>query len=322
MPDFQSPPEDVNRDLGFGSRVAQQSRARFLNRDGSFNVMRRGLSLFRTRNFYHALLTMPWWKFFGTIILGYILTNFSFAWIYFACGPSALTGSSTVSPLGRFGNDFFFSVQTISTIGYGQVLPATAIVNIIVTIEVLIGLLGFALATGLLFARFSRPTAKIIYSRTAIIAPYRGITAFEFRIANERSNELIEVNVKVTLSRDEIDSDGRPLRRFYPLALERDSVVFFPLHWVIVHPISKASPLYGITQEELDASKAEFLILLTAVDETFEQTVHSRSSYRYDEVIWNAKFSDLFQPSDDDKISIDLRRIHEIERVNAANKSK
>jgi inward rectifier potassium channel len=177
----------------------------------------------------------------------------------------------------------------------------------------LVGLLGFALATGLLFARFSRPTAKIIFSERAVVAPYRGITAFEFRIANARRNQLIEVEAKVLFARFE-DSDGNSIRRFYTLALERNKVVFFPLSWTIVHPIDEASPLFGLTAADLTATNAEFLVLLTGIDETFSQTVHARSSYQADEVIWNAKFSSIFKKGGKgNTLSIDVRRLHLIE---------
>jgi inward rectifier potassium channel len=306
------PQDDINRDLGLGSRVAQQSRVRFLNRDGSFNVRRRGLSFLRSQNVYHALLTISWTKFFLVVIAGYFFINALFAIGYMLCGPGALEELRGDPGVGDFLQSFFFSVQTLATIGYGRMSPHGLAANLLVTFEALFGLLGFALATGLLFARFSRPSAQIVYSEKAIIAPYRGATAFEFRLANERSSELIEVNVTVTLSRNETDADGKPLRRFYALELERRSVIFMPLHWVVVHPIDERSPLVGATEESLRASDAEFLILLTATDETFSQTVHSRSSYKPDEVIWGATFADMFHSANARHVSIDLRRIHDV----------
>ena len=207
--------------------------------------------------------------------------------------------------------DFFFSVQTLATIGYGGLSPTGLAANILVTFQALIGGLGFALATGLLFAWFSRPSAKIIFSERAIIAPYRDMTAFEFRIVNANSNELVEVNATVSLSRVEVHR-GKRVRRFYGLTLERDQVRFFPLHWVIVHPIDKSSPLHGVTQEELEKSDAEFLVLLTATDDTSPQSVHARSSYKYDELVWGAKFSDIFT-TDKEGIGIDVRKLHDIE---------
>jgi inward rectifier potassium channel len=305
--------QDPNKDLGFGSRVAQQSRVRFLNRDGTFNVVRRGLSFFRSQNTYHWLLTISWVKFFLIVIAGYFVANILFAFGYILCGPGALRGVEGATLADRLSEAFFFSVQTLATIGYGRVSPNGLAANLLVTIEALAGLLSFALATGLLFARFSRPSAKILFSNEAIIAPYQDTTAFEFRIANERSNQLIEVEATVTLSRLETDR-GERIRKFYNLSLERKRVVFLPLHWVIVHRIDETSPLYGITPEDFESSDAEFLILLTAIDETFAQTVHARSSYKHHEVVWGAKFRDMFLPSDDGMISIDMRRLHEIER--------
>ncbi len=183
------------------------------------------------------------------------------------------------------------------------------------TAESLAGLLGFALATGLLFARFSRPYAKILFSERAVIAPYHGITAFEFRIANQRSSELIDVHATVVLTRMET-IHGRRVRRYHNLKLERDQVMFFPLHWVVVHPITEDSPLAEVSAESLAASDAEFLVLLSATDETFSQVVHARSSYKPHEIVWGARFADMFQRPSNGTLSADLMRLHDIERTN------
>jgi inward rectifier potassium channel len=301
-----------SQDLGFGSRVSQQSRQRFLNRDGSFNVARRGLGFFRSHNAYHWLLTISWVKFFLIIAAGYFVANIVFALGYMACGADALHGIEGYTYERAFFEEFFFSVQTLATIGYGRLSPNNMASNLLVTIEALVGLLGFALATGLLFARFSRPSAKIMFSNNAVVAPFRGATALMFRIANVRSSQLIEVRATVTLSRLET-VEGAKKRMFHTLSLERPSVVFFPLHWVIVHPIGEESPLHGVSREEFEASDAEILILLTGIDETFSQTVHARSSYKHHEVAWGSKFADLFLPSDDGRLSIDLRKMHDLE---------
>jgi inward rectifier potassium channel len=304
--------DDTNKDLGLGSRVTQQSRQRFLNRDGSFNVARKGLGFFRSHNAYHWLLTISWVKFFLIVIAAYFITNIAFAFGYMLCGEDALHGLEGYSVERAFLEEFFFSVQTLATIGYGRLSPNNMAANVLVTIEALVGLLGFALATGLLFSRFSRPSAKIIFSKNAVIAPFREKTALMFRIANERSSQIIEVHAKVTLSRLET-KNGETVRKFYPLPLERENVVFFPLQWVIVHPINESSPFHGVTKERFDESDAEILILLTGVDETFSQTVHARSSYKHHEVVWDAKFADMFIPSDGGMIGIDLKKINEIE---------
>jgi inward rectifier potassium channel len=209
--------------------------------------------------------------------------------------------------------DFFFSVQTLATIGYGGLSPKGLAANVLVTIQALVGGLGFALATGLVFARFSRPSAKILFSERAIIAPYRNMSAFEFRIVNANSNELVDVTATISLSRIE-DQHGRRLRRFYTLPLERDQVRFFPLHWVIVHPIDEHSPLSGVTHEDLRTSDAEFLVLLSATDDTSSQIVHARTSYKFDELVWGAKFGDMFT-TDSGGMRIDVRKLNEIEPV-------
>ncbi len=309
-----SVPEDVRDDFGFGGRVAQQTQRRLLNRDGSFNVVRRGLPFYRSLSPYHALLTISWPRFFLLVAGGYFAANLGFALLYFLCGPDALDGWHTTARFERFEDAFFFSVQTLATIGYGRMSPNGLLVNLLVTLEALVGLLGFALATGLLFARFSRPTARILFSRTAVIAPFRGGSALMFRVANERSNQLVEVAATVSLSRLEQTAAGA-VRRFHELALERPKVLFLPLHWVVVHPIDEASPLFRVTPDEFRLSQAEVLVLISGTDETFSQRVHARSSYRADEIVWGARFGDMFLRTSAGLLGIDLRKIHDTEPV-------
>src|SRR5437588_7072587 len=185
---------DEDRDLGFGSVVSETRNIRLLNRDGSFNVTRKGLGYWESLSLYHSMLTMGWTKFFSLLLVGYLVVNLLFAGAYIACGPTALSGESGVQ---GFLQAFFFSIDTFATIGYGNVAPIGMAANVIVAVESFIGLLALALATGILFARFSRPTAKIIFSRNAVIAPYKNMTAFMFRITNARKNQLIEVEAKV-----------------------------------------------------------------------------------------------------------------------------
>lgn len=318
----QNPPitvttaEERDRDLGFGSVVSQQRHIRLLNRDGSFNVSRQ--RTLRDSLSYYSLLMISWPRFMALVIAVYVGINAIFATLYVVCGPKALQTAAGSELHSQFLTAFFFSVHTFSTIGYGNILPVGLAANVVVSVESLFGLLGFALATGLLFARFSRPTAKVLFSERALIAPYQGITSFQFRIINARRNQLIELGARVLFSRFE-DSGGNRVRRYYELTLERARVVFFPLAWTIVHPIDEKSPMYRLTPEELIASDGEFLILLTGIDETFAQTVHARSSYRADELIWNAKFANLYIYDDDGHIlGVDMNRFHVFERVQAA----
>ena len=185
----------------------------------------------------------------------------------------------------------------------------------LVTIESLVGLLGFSIVAGIVFARFARPTAQIMFSERALIAPYRDKTAFMFRIVNQRSNQIVELEATVLLARRKRDGASSAEREFIPLKLERDRVVFFPLAWTIVHPIDEFSPLHGVTTQSLRECGAEFLILLNGFDETFSQTVHTRSSYTGDEVVPGAKFRTMFEPGDDGDLSVDIRKLHEFDIV-------
>ncbi len=309
-----SPERPDNQDLGFGSRISQESRRRLLNRDGTFNVERKRLPFLRSLSPYHFLLTISWPRFYMLVVSGYLVFNIAFAAGYYACGSGALAGAGEQTDGERFSDDFFFSVQTSTTIGYGRIAPVSMTANVLASVEALTGLLGFALATSLMFARFSRPDARILYSTHAVVAPYRGTKGLMFRMANERNNQLIQVGVQVLLSRLEKQGNEN-IRRFHRLSLERDEVTFFPLTWTVVHPIDPASPLHGQTEEEFRAAESEILVLLSATDDTFSATVNSRSSYKADEVVWGAKYSDIFGRKSDGTIVVDLHRLHAFERV-------
>lgn len=311
-----NPSRDVEADLGFGSVVARESRRRLLNRDGSFNVRRTGLRFWESLSAYHYLLTISWPKFLGLIVVAYLAVNGVFAALYRLAGDDALTGMHGQTQAGRFAEAFFFSVHTLATIGYGTISPSTLSANLIVTVEALIGLVGVAMMAGISFARFSRPVARILFSRNAVIAPYRGGRAFMFRIANQRSSQLIDLEARVLLSRRKRDGVTSSDREFLPLALERERVAFFPLTWTVVHAIDAASPLSDWTGEDLAQCDAEFLILLNAFEETFSQIVHTRSSYKSAEVVWGARFQSMFEPVDEDGVlAVDIHKLHEIERV-------
>lgn len=301
------------RDLGFGSVVAGQSRRRLLNSDGSFNVERTGLSIFSSLNPYHTLLSMSWSTFLGLVLLLYFLSNIVFGILYASIGADALVDTSSTPTTDLFVRGFFFSVQTFATIGYGTIHPVGIIPNLLVTIESYYSLLANALITGVVFARFARPTAKIVFSDIAVIAPYRGINGFMFRIVNGRNNQLIELEAKVMIARF-VNENGRTVRRFDILDLERRKVTFFPLAWTVVHPIDEKSPLFGLTQQDLVATDAEILILLTGIDETFAQSVHARSSYKPETIKFGHKFTSLYNEVEDgEPISIDVRRLSETE---------
>src|SRR5579862_9453651 len=253
---------------------------RAINKDGSFNVERRGTS-WRDIHPYLHLINASWVTFFALVFAGYVVVNTVFALIYFSLGPGQVQGTNAATPLARFLNDFFFSAHTLTTVGYGNFAPSTVAANSVAAVEAMVGLMGFALATGLLFGRVSKPSARIGFSENALMAPYQDQTSLQFRIVNMRSNVLIELQASILLMTVE-GPPGRLARKYQTLALERERVYFFPLTWTVVHPIDEASPLYGKTPAQLEELQAEILILIKGFDETFSQTVNSRYSYRYD----------------------------------------
>jgi len=311
-------PRQQFQDLGFGTKAAE-AQARLLNRDGSFNIRRKGLPFFESFSGYHYLISIPWWQFSLWILCSYIIINACFGGVYYLIGASSLSGIDGQTPFRQYIECFFFSTQTFTTVGFGRVAPVGDVANTISALESMTGLLSFALATGLLYGRFSRPVARILYSRHAVVAPYNGgdeeaKTGFMFRVANQRSNQLIEIEATLSLVWLE-NVGGRRVRQFHELEIERKSVKFFHLSWTVVHPIDPSSPLYGITKEQLDASEAEFLIILKAFDDTFSQTVYSRTSYKAHEVAFDHKFVGIIRTASDGITEIDLDKIHDHERV-------
>jgi inward rectifier potassium channel len=307
--------EDPSSDLGFGRVVSEQRELRLLNRDGTFNVQKRGRGL-RTFLAYSNLVSTTWSRFFLFVAVVYLTLNGCFALFYEACGPGGLVNTLNTEINTPFLKAFFFSIHTSATIGYGSTVPVGIKTNILVALESVVSLLGLAVVTGLVFARFSRPVADILFSQNAVMSWIGNRRAFEFRIINARNNQIIDLHVRLLVSRFEPNANGTMVRRYYPLSLERESVVFFPLSWTIVHIVDKDSPLYGATQDQLCAAGAEFLILLTGMDETFSQVVNARSSYRANEIIWDAKFTDIFVYDPEGRMAgIDINRFHDTARI-------
>jgi len=270
---------------------------------------------FNTANNYHTLITMSWTKFWLMVISAYVVINVGFAFIYLSFGPDSLNGTSGDTPFNHFMDSFFFSAQTISTVGYGHISPKGMGTNSVAALESMLGLLAFALATGLLYGRFSRPSAQIVFSKNILVAPYlengKGIM---FRLANLRRNMLIDLEVEIIFSFNET-IDRKTIRRFYPLEVERSKVSLLTLNWTIVHPLDDNSPLKDMTQDDLMKTEAGFAILLRAFDDTFSQTVHSRTAYQYTDIVWGAKFKPVFDRDDDGRIVLNLSKISDHELV-------
>ncbi|HET6347521.1 MAG TPA: ion channel [Candidatus Krumholzibacteria bacterium] len=301
-------------DPGFGAKVSAASGQRLLNRDGTFNARRRGVRSTQTWSPYHDLLNMSWSRFTLAVVGLFLGLNLVFALAFALCGPGAISGPNASTFGSRLLECFFLSAQTLSTVGYGHLAPASTAANIIAVVEMFFGFLMYAIAAGLAFARFSRPMAKIVFSDRAVVAPYGDATALMFRFANTRKNQLVEVQVKVLFSMLEVVG-GEPARRYFQLDLERERVAFIPLHLTVVHPITAASPLHGLSREDMARGSAELLVLVTAMDETFSQTVHARTSYTHAEIEFGSRFATVLTLGDDGVVEVDLQRFHELERV-------
>ena len=299
-------------DLGFGTRNYGQYN-RFLNKDGTVNIKRRGRSKSDSIDLFHEMITISWTKFLLLVISGYFAVNLLFASVYYLFGVEHFGNLKSVSAWKDFSELFFFSAQTITTVGYGYVYPNSLAVSTIAAIESMLGLLGFALATGVLYGRFSRPKAGIVYSKNIIVAPYKNRTGLMFRIANSKQNELIEIEAQVVLS---MKNPQTNTRAFLPLPLERAKINFLALNWTIVHPIDEHSPIYSFSAEDFEKSDAEFIILIKAINDTYSQNVYSRNSYKYDELIYGAKFRPMI--SDTNKKGVATINIHQISEYDVA----
>jgi inward rectifier potassium channel len=280
---------------------------RFINKDGSFNVHRRGGS-WRDVHPYLHLVNLSWPAFLAVLFAAYVLINSLFATVYYLLGSVQFSGLDAPDGVGRFLKDFYFSSQTLSTVGYGAIAPKGNAANVVAAIESLTGVLGFAVATGLLFGRVSRPSAKIGYSDNVLIAPYQDGSSLQFRVVNRRRNDLMELEARVMLMTVE-PKDGRSLRQYRLLKLEREKVLFLPLSWTVVHPIDDASPLRGLTAEDMERLQAEIMILIKAYDDTFSQTVLSRYSYRHDEFVWSKRFAPAFDVDTEGDLVLDLEKV-------------
>jgi len=275
-------------------------------RDSAARVVRLGRER-QWRDVYHRMLTLSWPRFFLVMAGWYISLNIVFALLYLIQAEGVAEARQ-----GSFEDAFFFSVQTVATIGYGVMHPQTLYANLVMTVETLCGLIFFAVLTGLIFARFSRPTARILFSEVAVVTPYNGTPTLMFRCANQRLNQILEAAIGVTVLRSETTLEGRTLRRFHDLKLLRQRSPVFALSWTVMHPIEKDSPLHGLTQQNLVDEEAEIVVVLTGVDETFAQSIQARHSYAADEILWNHCFVDVLTVLEDGRNAIDYSRFHDV----------
>ena len=275
---------------------------------GDSRFVRYGLDRHWWRDKYHSALVVPWWGFLLIACGVYVGLNMLFAALYLA-----QPGSISHVPDFDFADAFFFSVQTMATIGYGQLVPQTVYANILVTIEALSGMLIIALTTGLVFARFSRPTARILFSRVAVIGVHDGMPTLFVRAGNERRNQILQADVSMTFLRDEVTREGVAMRRFYDMKLVRARTPIFALTFLIMHIIDEDSPFHGLTPETCTEIDGEIVVTVSGLDETMSQTIHARISYTAEEIRWNHRFTDIFGYTVDGQRAIDFRRFHDTE---------
>ena len=250
--------------------------------------------------------------FFVLLLVGFLSVNFLFAFGYALCGPHALSTVDMPEFSSRIIQCFFFSVQTIATIGYGQMTPVSLAANVLVTFEVMVGLLGLAMATGLLFSRFSRPTARVVFSNRILHVVHDGVPSLVFRMANERLNQIVEAQVRVSLLRDETTPEGEFYRNFYDLELERQSTPVFAMSWTVVHPITKASPIHGMDLETFGNIRAEFIVSMSGTDDVFAQTIYARHVYATEDVAWGRRFVDIIHRTGENRYRFHLDKISDL----------
>ena len=262
---------------------------------------------------YHRAVRMPWPPFLAWLAVGFLSVNAVFGVLYMA-GTDTIQGARSHS----FADHFFFSVQTLATIGYGVMSPRTMYGHLLVTCEAMIGMFGIGIVAALAFARFSLPKSRVRFSNVAVISAFDGVPTLMLRAANERRNSIIAARVQVSLLRQETTLEGFSIRRFYDLSLSRSETPIFSLSWLIMHPITAASPLHHLVEEGLERGEFALLVSITGLDETLSQTLHARQSYFNSDVRVNHRFRDMLEVSDSGERLLDLRRIDEVEPVPVA----
>ncbi len=304
----------VENETGLGT-IGNLSGGRFFDKDGKANIEVSGMRFWERLNVYHALLTMPRWKFGVIILLFFVVINLLFAFAYLFIGVDHLGGMVANSASEKFGEAFFFSAQTFTTVGYGRINPIGFAASTTAAFEALCGLMSFALATGLLYGRFARPKAYIQYSTNALIAPFKEGIALMFRMVPYTKNYLVNVEVKVTIAM-KIMEDGMLKNKFYNAQLDIAKANTMTSNWTLVHVINEESPLYNLTKTDIENANVELLIFVQGFDESFSNTVVSRSSYVASEFIYGAKFLPMYGPTADGKSTIlHIDKLNNYEKV-------
>ncbi len=310
-----NPASKSNNDTGFGSNPNSYG-GRFINKDGSYNIRKDGIPIWDRFSMYHSMLDMPRWKFFLAIIIFYVGINIAFTIIYVLLGTQDFQGFIATSEWGKIKELYFFSTETFTTVGYGRINPVKDAANIVASFEAMLGFLSFALATGLIYGRFSRPRAHVIFSQHALISPYKDKTALMFRMVPYKDGHtLTDVNIQVTCS-FQVEENGQPTYKFFTLNLERSRVDSLMMNWTVVHPVEEDSPLANLTAEDMKNTDLEVYVLIRGFDDVYSNTVLQRTSYVYDEIMHNVKFIPMYRESEDGKTTIlEIDKIHEYKKL-------
>lgn len=292
-----------NNDTGFSSNNTSAG-GRFINKDGTFNVVKEGMSFLKRFSIFNDMLHLPQWKFILVIFIFFIIINLLFTCIYYLIGPQQLDGLITITPWKTFREIFYFSTQTFTTVGYGHVSPVGDAANIVAGIEALTGFLSLAIGTGLIYGRFSKPKSYLVFSDEALISPYKNGKAIMFRFAAYKDKHtLTDLEIKVNTGLM-LTEDGHADYKYFSLNLERSKVETMPLSWTVVHPIDENSPFYGFTEEDMKMADAELYVWIRGFDDVFNNTVQQRTSYTYNEIIFNRRFVPMYRESEDGNTTI------------------
>ncbi|MFC5875184.1 inward rectifier potassium channel [Chryseobacterium arachidis] len=296
---------------GFGDNAS----GRFINKDGLPNVTRKGVNIFNRFSWYHTMLDLSTFQFLSYLVIAYVLVNLFFAFIYYLIGVEHLTGIDKSDPVNEFIDVFFFSSQTFTTVGYGRIAPVGFMASLVATFEAFLGLLTFAIATGLFYGRFSRPRAYLKFSDIAVISPFKGGSALMFRLAPFKNNALTDADVIVSAAIEVIENSV-PKSNFYTLKTQLNKINTLALNWTVVHKIDEESPFYGFSEEDFKNTDIEIIVHLRAFDEVFSNTVVQRCSYISKEIIYGAKFTPMYYPDKENLSTVlDLDKINDYQKA-------
>lgn len=305
----------ADENTGFGTNASSYG-GRFVTKSGNANVRKTGIGFLDSISWYHTMLTLPRWKFLIILFAFYFLVNLAFASVYYLVGVEHLNGINATKAIDKFGQAYFFSIQTFTTVGYGHISPSGFFTSSVASVEALFGLLSFAIATGLFYGRFSKPRAHIRFSDNAIIAPFQDGTALMLRLSPYKNTNLTDAEARMTLG-IHVEENGKMVNKFYTLDLELDRINALTLSWTLVHPITEQSPLYQLNEKDIKNTLGEIIVFLKVFDDMYSTTVVRRSSYTFDEIVYGAKFLPMFTRSEDNnKTLLHIDKLNLFERVN------